>query len=171
MGVFVSNAAAIVLMNLLGTSVEIAAAVLRLFTNNKVPANLDALGDYTEATFAGYAAAAVSLGGLPAQVNANGSVILPGVGFTPATATGVGLPETVYGCYLTDAANTKLLAAARFDSPIDFTLVNQSLDYLVGIGMVNNNPDSVRPSVCQDGWTQMSYGALTVGGIADYNHS
>ena len=91
-------------------------AKVHVYTNNHTPDRGDALGAYTEATFAGYAA--VSLVGATwpsASVSAHLATAVYGatVSFTRSTT---GSAQTCYGIYVTDSAGTTLLGAALFDS-------------------------------------------------------
>jgi hypothetical protein len=72
---------------------------LRLFSNNLTPGVANVVGDFTEATFGGYAA--IDLSAMAAAA-INGS----DQGFKQLlansfTATGAGLPQTIYGWYIT----------------------------------------------------------------------
>lgn len=85
---------------------------LHLFVNDRNPAAADVLADYTECTLANYA-----------------SKLLNGANWTVAVVAGIGIAEypehtfvftaggqTLYGYYVTDAANTTLLWMERFSS-------------------------------------------------------
>ena len=82
---------------------------LRLYSNNKTPANTDVVGDYTEVSGGGYAAVAltfanwVSTAGSPTEAT---YATHQSFTFTGASAS----PTTVYGYYMTDAAGVLLLA-------------------------------------------------------------
>jgi len=83
----------------------------RLYTNNVTPGTATVLGDFTEATFAGYGSisgsgitwSAPALAGHIAQTN--------GTNMTFNNSSGSG--QVVYGVYVTDAANTKLYYVER----------------------------------------------------------
>lgn len=88
--------------------------LFHLYTNNYTPTLGDTLANYTEATFAGYAAqAALAAAWTFSQVSAHvGALQAPNVSFSNTS----GSSQSVYGYYITDAAATVLLGAARFDS-------------------------------------------------------
>jgi len=85
--------------------------VLRLFKNDKTPADADVVGDYTEANFTGYAA--------PTLTGASWTVT-PGDPATAAyaeqdfTSSADQSAQTVYGYYLTRATGGELVWAERF---------------------------------------------------------
>jgi hypothetical protein len=79
---------------------------LRLFSNNHTPAANDVLANYTEATFAGYAAVALAD---PGASTLSGNVAT--VTFAAATFTCTSGSQNIYGWYLTDSGNTKLYYA------------------------------------------------------------
>lgn len=86
----------------------------RLFTNNLVPALTNTLASVTEAAWAGYVSVSqdwtnFTINGVTSH---NGFAIAPPIAFSNAS----GAPVTTYGYYVTDTANTVLLAIARFDS-------------------------------------------------------
>lgn len=79
------------------------------FTHSKV------FGDFAEATFNGYAAVTLSSANWPAaSVSAHVASAVYAVTIT-FTCTGGGSPETVYGFYITDSGNTKLLYCSGLD--------------------------------------------------------
>jgi hypothetical protein len=98
--------------------------VMRLYTNNVTPTPQTVLGDLTQALNAdipGYAAVAITWDGTPSR-SPDGSWIDYGTD-APFIATGAGSgANTVYGWYLTDAANTVLLGAQLLPAPFTFTL-------------------------------------------------
>lgn len=83
--------------------------VLRLFTNNKTPAEADVAADYTEASGSGYSA--ITLTG------ANWTVT-PGApteaSYAQQTFTITGALGNVYGYFLTQTTSGKLVWAERF---------------------------------------------------------
>lgn len=92
--------------------------VLRLFTNDKVPADGDTAADYTEAAGNGYAAI---------NINHASWVITPGnptvAVYPQQTFTFTGALGNVYGYYLAEAVSGKLKWAERFtDGP--YNIVN-----------------------------------------------
>ena len=90
-----------------------AAWTLRLFSNNKVPAAGDVIGDYTEVAGGGYAAFALTAATWTVVGGAPTSASYPHHAFVFTGATNA--PGTVYGYYITDANNV-LSAAERLPS-------------------------------------------------------
>jgi hypothetical protein len=95
---------------------QILAAGVRyhLFVNNITPTLGTVLSGLTEASFTGYASVSLSwsnytLNGVSGH---NGYALAPPIVFTNSS----GSPQNVYGYYVTDSANTLLLAVALFDS-------------------------------------------------------
>jgi hypothetical protein len=105
---------------------------MRLFTAPAVPTAATLLAGVTEATFPGYAAVPLVPSGAPiVDGNGNGANPFPSATFT---ATG-GAPQTVYGWYVTDDSNAKLIDIKLFDAgPLVFqnngdTFVGTYTDY------------------------------------------
>jgi hypothetical protein len=94
---------------------------LRLFGNNYTVVDATVLGNLTEAVFSGYSAitptwaAPAVIGGVPTRVASTVTWNYTG-----------GSTYTVYGIYLTDAANTQLLDAANFPAPVVLTVAQPS---------------------------------------------
>jgi len=89
--------------------------VVHLYQNNVTPGQASVLGDFTECTFDGYASQQWILG-TPFTDGANKANYAPFLG----TWTGPEdlVSQNVYGWYVTNGANSKLLMAARFaDAP------------------------------------------------------
>jgi hypothetical protein len=95
------------LADLLGSGTVWNGAKLRLFSNNVTPANTDVIGTYTEATFAGYASGALTWGTVSVSAHVASSVATT-VTFSLSSGS-----QNIYGPYITNAAGTILLAAAR----------------------------------------------------------
>lgn len=89
---------------------------LRLFANNITPADTDVVGDYTEATFTGYAAiATVSWGA--AYLNANNIAQIDEIVRT-FTQTGTTVVNNIYGYYLTAPGGALVFAERNPAGPI-----------------------------------------------------
>lgn len=87
--------------------------VLRLFTNNKTPAEADAVGDYTEATGSGYASITLTGASWTVTPGAPSSAA-----YAQQTFTFTGALGNVYGYYLTRLTTGDLVYAERFsDGP------------------------------------------------------
>lgn len=84
---------------------------LRLFVNNHAPVHGDTVAAYTEASFAGYAALTPLSFGAP-SVDGTGKGTIADASHT-WTATGAGLPQTVYGYYVTDPDGSLVYAEAN----------------------------------------------------------
>jgi hypothetical protein len=96
---------------------------LRLFTAPTSVSQPNVLGDFTEATFAGYSPPTLigptwAVATLTAHVAS--STYGANVTFTRSTT---GAPQSIFGWFLTDAAKTKLYACALFASG-PFTVTN-----------------------------------------------
>lgn len=101
-----------------------AGALVRLYTNNLVPTKNSVLADFTELTAVevpGYAPVAQAWAGVPVRKQ-DGSWEDQGAAPLQYKATSSPpAPQIVYGWYMTDAANTVLLASGAFDTPFTFT--------------------------------------------------
>lgn len=75
--------------------------VMGLYTNNYTPLETSVIGDFTEATFGGYSRVAVDAWG--AAFWSSGGWAESDAALATFTATGAGLPVTVYGYFLLDA--------------------------------------------------------------------
>lgn len=93
---------------------------LRLFSNNVVVGPTTVLSDLTQASFAGYSAASPAWGA-PALVGTTAQIV-PSPTNVDFSYSG-GSTTTVYGAYLTDAANTALFGATTFTTPFVFSPV------------------------------------------------
>ena len=93
-------------------------AKLRVYVNAVSLTPAIVLADFTEATFTGYAAVAVTWGTI---LNAtDGTVFVPGGGIEFACTT-AGTTQTAYGVYLTNSAGSTLLAAWSLEVPVGIT--------------------------------------------------
>lgn len=92
------------------------------------------VGSFTEATFTGYAALAA--GAIGAQLNffdpATGNQIVevkaPVGGWVWKVTGATGLPQTVYGSYLTDNGSAALLGSQLLPASVTLNAVNQGLE-------------------------------------------
>lgn len=106
---------------------------IRLASANFTPGENMAIGDFTEATFDGYAAIDVTLGAQPEGLDPatfdSLITISPPIGGFRFASTGVtSLPMTIYGYYLTDKTATIVYAAFKFTSPIVITASGQVIE-------------------------------------------
>lgn len=90
---------------------------IHLYQNNYTPGPASVLGDFTEATFDGYAASDAVVWGTPFTDLLDNAVVAGGS--KQFTSTGATTPNVVYGYYVTDAAGTGYKYAERFDNPVN----------------------------------------------------
>lgn len=104
---------------------------IRLFDNNHTPADGDVIGDYTEATFLGYAALAPTW---TPGVDGAGNAMLTSDPLAYSFTAGGG-SATIYGYFITDPAQVpeELVGAERFGTSVVFspTIPNLSLVVVV----------------------------------------
>lgn len=101
-------------------------ASLKLFTNSPTLGPDMAVGDFTVATFGGYAAVTPLTWLGPANANGNG-MLLTVQGFFLSTDP-IAPAEIVNGYYLTNAGNTEVFLAETFDDPVNFAVPGDFLD-------------------------------------------
>lgn len=119
MALLVPNGGEVIALSLLVNKIAAAEnVVLRLFTNNKTPAEADVVGDYTEAAGNGYAA--ITLTGANWTVTGGAPT---SAAYAQQTFTFSGALGNVYGYYMTRAGSGDLVYAERFtDGP--YNIVN-----------------------------------------------
>jgi len=105
---------------------------LHLFKNDIVPNQDTAVGDFVEADFDGYAASAYDAGDWNIGIDPVSGLIIyepkPGGAVTQWEVSGeTNIPQTIYGAYLTNAADTKVVMSRRFSTPITLTSPATSL--------------------------------------------
>lgn len=110
-------------------------AKVKLFTNNYTPLASSVLADFTEATFGGYVALAT-----PTAADAG---VIPGgldnwiFGALTWTASGAGLPITIYGYWVQfDNPITlapTLLWAQRFDTPQALIAAGNTISFVLSL--------------------------------------
>jgi len=94
---------------------------LRLFSNNVTINDASTIGSVVEAVFTGYSpivpswATPTLVGGVPTRV-----------GSTVTWTYSGGSTYTVYGIFMTDAANTVMLGAANFPAPVVLSVAQPS---------------------------------------------
>lgn len=106
----------------------------KLFTNNLTFGVGTVIGDLTEATFSGYAAVTLSFG----TVATNGSGQAEMVSATATFTRAVGATSnSVYGWYLVDSFNTKLVALDNVTSaPKSMTTVGDTITITFTVRLV-----------------------------------
>lgn len=91
-------------------------AIVRVFQNNITPDRSKVKSDFTVATFAGYADITLAHANFPAA-SVSGHVASTTYSTTLTwTRSTTGSSQTVYGIYVVNAADTKVIAAALFDA-------------------------------------------------------
>lgn len=94
-------------------------AEVHLYTNAPTITKDSVVGDFTEATFTGYAAVTtVTWSAAPGNVGNVGKVMYAQVVFTAGAITPPG--ETCNGFYMTDSGATALYSAEEFADPVPF---------------------------------------------------
>ena len=97
--------------------------------------NLDmVLGDFTEATFDGYAVKDIGVGAQPIFYSVQTGLLTivledPAGGYVWATTGVTNLPQTIYGAYLTDNADAVLLGAMQLDNPVTLQASGEGLSF------------------------------------------
>ncbi len=89
--------------------------IIRLYSNNYTPVDGSTLGDFTEATFTGYAAVTLVAGTFPASSIVSNEAVTTYPTAPTFTCTGGG-GQTVYGWYAEGATTGTVLAAQKFDA-------------------------------------------------------
>jgi hypothetical protein len=100
---------------------------LRLFQSNTTPTTSSVIGDFTECTFAGYAAVSLTGWATPI-VAAHDATMLADL--KTFTRTSTGASQNIYGYYVTDNATTFLLWAER-DPLAPIVVTNNGDSYTV----------------------------------------
>lgn len=89
--------------------------VLKLYTNNRTPANADTAASYTEATFTGYAGAALT--GASWTTTPGNPTLIANAQQT-FTSSAAQATQQVYGYFIVQASSGKLIGAELFsDGP------------------------------------------------------
>lgn len=115
MGVFMSGG----LVRVVENSVPwLNTLTMHLYINDRVPTQFDVLGDYTEATFPGYAAQTMTSWG-PAFLNAEFQGEANDVLHTFTATSEPVSPESVYGTYWTDPSANLVRAERRPAGPVE----------------------------------------------------
>ncbi len=99
---------------------------IRLATNAFNPTPDNVIADFTEANFAGYAALLAALG--PQQVFFDPTIgakiiqmVEPLGGWNWVTTGAANLPQSIFGVFMTNNANTVVLGSYRFQAPYVLT--------------------------------------------------
>ena len=111
---------------------------------NFVPSPTRVIGDFTEATFTGYAALLSPVGACQIFTDASTGLVTiqlkePANGWHWQTTAATGLPMTIYGYYVSDNASATLYGSALLAAPITLTASAQGIDVAqVRFTLVNN---------------------------------
>lgn len=121
---FIPNEAEKQILDLVAQGINGNSSLMKLFKNDFTPNNSTVLGDFTEADFSGYASVSQEFGaaytsGLYAEIAATTDAVF--------THNGGGTPNTIYGFYLVDVTDNKLLCADRLASPITLSALDEYL--------------------------------------------
>jgi hypothetical protein len=117
---------------LLGTlqTARISTVGLKLYTNDFSPSLTTVLGDFTEATYAGYNPAGTIVSFTPPALNAGGKAEIVYTNYNSFVSAPSG--NTIYGYYVIDNFDpSKLLWAERLPSPIRMQLIGDSISIVV----------------------------------------
>lgn len=106
---------------------------VHLAQNSFAPSLSLGLASLTEASFTGYAALLAAVGTQqsfqdPTTGNGIVQLIEPLGGWHWASSAATGLPQTIYGFYVTDNGTATLYGAALFSSPVTLTAQGQGID-------------------------------------------
>lgn len=116
--------------DLLKASLNVAAAqedlVLKLYRNDKTPADSDTAADYTEASFTGYVAIALDPDDWTVTPGNPTEAVQPMQQFTSSAG---GQNQDVYGYYVVGADSGRLKWAERFtDGPYDIVNLDDKIE-------------------------------------------
>ena len=107
---------------------------MHLMMNDPAITSTTVVGDFTEATFGGYAAKAATVAGAAVVDALTGNLIIRiadpagGWSFLSSGAPPANIPQTIYGAYVTNAAGDILLGAVKFTDPVTITAAGQIID-------------------------------------------
>lgn len=127
------NAAMELLADDVATLAPVAGNKLVLYINDMTPSENSELADFTPATFTGSTPIVVEPltqpeGYVPGSGDSRIALSPPAGGFRWECTAGTGLPQTVYGYYLTDTTGADYLAAQRFTDPIVIANVGDAIE-------------------------------------------
>jgi len=106
---------------------------LHLFQNNYVPLLTDVVGNFTEATFSGYASQNPSWGA--AFINGSVQAEVDAIALTFTRSAGA-TSNTIYGIYVLDNAGV-LTYAERFPAPVTMTTTGDAITYTPKVTLIN----------------------------------
>jgi len=127
MSIKVPNVSELTLLDAL-ISGKLNGAKLRAYQNNYTPVDTSVIGDFTQATFSGYAEITLNTW-TAAALNASNKAETSMAAQTWTVAAG-GVSNTVYGIYVVDAAGNLLYAEANPAGPVTLNTIGQFYSYL-----------------------------------------
>jgi hypothetical protein len=110
---------------------------VKLYSNNLTPGWATVLGDFTESTFAGYAAVAIGDWADVGDVSSLRRKLQSAGGATWTVSGSTGLPQNVYGYYIVSTAHGLLWAERDAHAPIAVTTIGQVLTVTPNIEVGN----------------------------------
>ncbi len=114
--------------NRLGTQI-LNGAILRLYTTNRTWLSTDDTAQATaiEATFGGYASSIITDWG---SANVSGNIATTTAGLYTFTASGSGLPQTVYGIFVCDSSGNLLYVEVNPTGGVTISAAGQQFSYV-----------------------------------------
>lgn len=109
---------------------------LYLFQNNFVPLDSSVLGDFTEATFSGYASQSISY--TAASLVGDFAICADSAARTFTVGMG-GVSNTIYGYYVVDQTTGLLVYAERFSASINMNTVGATITLTVQVTLSSLN--------------------------------
>lgn len=115
-----------VLAELISTGRLLDGVKIGLFGNDLHPSSTTVLADIVPSTFNGYALSSAVVWGTPYFDQAGIATVVAGDKQFTCT-TPLAAPEQVFGYYIVDGAGAILIAAARFDTPVQIIIVGNAV--------------------------------------------
>jgi len=113
MALVVPDVGEVILLDNINSSLDMSAFECRLYQNNYTPVQGSVLGDFTVATFSGYAADWTTFGAASIVSNKAKIVASAPVSFVH---NGGGTSNTIYGYYIVDLASSQVVWAEKFSA-------------------------------------------------------
>jgi hypothetical protein len=128
MSLLVPTASQLTFLDNIRTAGKLLNATLHLYVSNYTPVLADVAATYNaiEAAFGGYAAQTITDWGAAATVSAKAKTVAGNYTFT---ASGTGLPATVYGIYVLDASGNLLYAEKNPTGGVTLSSAGHTFSY------------------------------------------
>jgi hypothetical protein len=128
MALLVPTASQLIFLDNIRTAGKLLNAKLALFVSNHIPVIGDVIGTYTaiEAAFGGYAQQTITDWGAAVTVAAKAQTT---AGVYTFTATGAGLPTTVYGVFVTSSTGELLYAELNPTGGVTLSAAGHAFSY------------------------------------------